>query len=154
MCCTRLSENTGRKNYAKNCHLRSIAQICQAISSQLRHVFDSWNNIVKWHYLLHLSLQYGELRPTNGWDPLASLGHPSKFQRVSRHAFVTAATSTKLCTMLGRFLHWYTVGLLPPNGILPAAKFTLSSSLTFSYTGSVTARHSSSGRQLNFVAWY
>ena len=39
--------------------------------------------------------QYGELRPTrpNGWDRLASLGHPSKFQRVSLIDFVTAATS-------------------------------------------------------------
>jgi len=37
--------------------------------------------------------QYGELSPINGWDLLASLGHPSKFQRVSRLAFVTAATS-------------------------------------------------------------
>jgi len=31
----------------------------------------------------HMFSQY-ELRPTNGWDPLASLGHPCKFQRVSR----------------------------------------------------------------------
>jgi len=38
-------------------------------------------------------LQYGELRPTNGWDLFTSLGHPSKFQRVSRLGFVTAATS-------------------------------------------------------------
>jgi len=38
MCCTRLVENTGPKNYAKNRHLRTIAQLCQAISSQLRRV--------------------------------------------------------------------------------------------------------------------
>jgi len=38
MCCTRLAGNTGRKNDAKNRHLRTIAQICRAISSQLRHV--------------------------------------------------------------------------------------------------------------------
>ena len=37
--------------------------------------------------------QYGDLRPTNGWDLLASLGHPSKFQRVLRLGFVTAPTS-------------------------------------------------------------
>jgi len=37
-CCTRLAENTGRKKVAKNCHLGSIAQLCRAISSQLRHV--------------------------------------------------------------------------------------------------------------------
>jgi len=44
--------------------------------------------------------------------------------------------------------------LLPPDGILPGAKFTLRSSLAFSYIASVTARHSSSGRQPNFAAWY
>ena len=38
-------------------------------------------------------------------------------------------------------------GLLPPNRILPGAKFTLRPSLAFSYIGSVTARHSSSGHQ-------
>jgi len=37
--------------------------------------------------------QYGELRPTSGWDQFGSLRHPSKFQRVWRLAFVTAATS-------------------------------------------------------------
>jgi len=66
--------------------------------------------------------------------------------------------STKLYTMFGRLLGWYTIytllGLLPPNGILPAAKFTLCPSLAFSYVGSVTARHSSSGRQPMFAAWY
>ena len=37
--------------------------------------------------------QYGELRLTNGRDPLADFGHASKFQRVSRLGYVTAATS-------------------------------------------------------------
>jgi len=50
-----------------------------------------------------MSSQYGELRPTSGWDHFVSLGHSNKFQRVSR-------------------------------------------------PGSVTARHSSSGRQPNFAA--
>jgi len=39
MCCTRLAEkNTGRKKVAKNPHLGTIAQLCRAISSQLRQV--------------------------------------------------------------------------------------------------------------------
>jgi len=38
MCCTQLTGNTGRKNDAKNRHLRTIAQLCQAVSLQLRHV--------------------------------------------------------------------------------------------------------------------
>ena len=37
--------------------------------------------------------------------------------------------------------------LLPRNGILQGAKFTLHPSLELSYIGSITARHSSSGRQ-------
>jgi len=54
---------------------------------------DNRTKIVKRQYLLHMSSQYAELRPINGWDLLASLGHPSKFHRVSRLDFVTAPTS-------------------------------------------------------------
>jgi len=84
-------------------------------------------------------------------------GHPSKFQPASRLGFVTAAIDvahrrpTKLCTMFGHLLRWYTIytfwGLLPPDGILPGAKFTLRPSRAFSYIASVTARHCTSGRQ-------
>ena len=35
-----------------------------------------------------------------------------------------------------------------------AAKLTLRPSLALSYIGSVTTRHSSTGRQPNFAAWY
>jgi len=49
--------------------------------------------LVKQQYVLHMLSQYGELRPTNGQDRLAGLGHPSKFQWGSRLGFVTAATS-------------------------------------------------------------
>jgi len=38
MCCTGLVGNTGCKNDAKNRHLGTIAQLCSAISSQVRHV--------------------------------------------------------------------------------------------------------------------
>jgi len=40
-----------------------------------------------------MSLQFGELQPTSGSDLLARLGHPGRFQLVSRLGFVTAATS-------------------------------------------------------------
>ena len=63
---------------------------------------DNQKKLVKQQCLPHMSSQYGELRPTSGWDPFSSLGHPSKFQWVLR-------------------------------------------------LGSITARHSSSGRQLNFL---
>jgi len=80
MCCMRLAENTG----CKNRHLGTIAQLCRAISSQLRHVSTIGTKHIKQQYLLHMFPQYGELRPISGWDRLASLGHPCKFQRVSR----------------------------------------------------------------------
>ena len=37
-CCTWLTENTGRKKSPKIRYLRTIAQLCRTISSQLRHV--------------------------------------------------------------------------------------------------------------------
>jgi len=37
-CCTRLAGNAGRKKSPKIRHLGTIAQLCRAISSQLRHI--------------------------------------------------------------------------------------------------------------------
>jgi len=81
------------------------------------------------------------------------------FKRCYRYCSdVDQRKSTKLCTILGRLLGWYTMytfwGLLRPYGILPGAEFTLRPSLAFSYVGSVTAQHSSSGHQPNYAAWY
>jgi len=93
MCCTRLAENTGRKKVAKNRHLSTIAQLCRAISSQLRHISTTGKH-AKQQDVLQMSPQYGELRPTNGWDRFGSLGNPSYFQRVSRLGSVTARQSS------------------------------------------------------------
>ena len=41
MCCMRLAENTERKKSPKIRHLGTIAQLCQAISSQLTHYRQS-----------------------------------------------------------------------------------------------------------------
>jgi len=65
MCCVKTQENTGRKKSPKNRHLGTITQLCRAISSQLRHLTTIGNKLVEQQYLLHMSLQYGELRPTN-----------------------------------------------------------------------------------------
>jgi len=46
MCCTRLAENTGRKKSPKIRHLGTIAQICRAISSQLRQVSTIRKNLL------------------------------------------------------------------------------------------------------------
>ena len=78
----------------KNRHLGTIPQLCRAISSQLRHISTIGKKLVKQQYLLHMSLQYGELRRTSGWDRFVSLGHPCKFQRVSHLGSVTAQHSS------------------------------------------------------------
>jgi len=66
----------------KNRHLGTIAELCRAISSQLTHVSTIEKKLVKQQYI-HMFPQYGELRPTSGWDRSGSLGNPCKFQRVS-----------------------------------------------------------------------
>ena len=78
----------------KNRHLGTIAQVCRAMSSQLRHVSTIGKKLVKQQYLLHMFPQYGELQPTSGWDRSVSLGHPCKFQRVSHLGSVTAQHSS------------------------------------------------------------
>ena len=66
MCCTRLAGNKGRKNDAKNRHMRTIAQLCRAISSQVRHASTIGKKLLKQQYFPNMSLQYSELLPTSG----------------------------------------------------------------------------------------
>jgi len=40
---------------AKNRHLGTIAQLCQAVYSQLRHISTIGKKLVKQQYLLHMS---------------------------------------------------------------------------------------------------
>jgi len=143
---------------------QKIAQLGRAISSQLRHVSTigkkTCQTAIPPPYVLYVLTIWWTIRPTSGWDPLESLGHPNKFQWFSHLSFVTVVTSftggqpnfarcwTVSCAGT-LYIHFR--GLLPHNRILPDAKFTLHSSLALSYIGSVTARHSSSGHQPNFA---
>jgi len=70
-----LAENTGHKKSQIH-HLGTIAQLCRAVTLQLRHVSTIGKKLVKQQYLPHMSSQYGELWPTNGWDQFGCLGHP------------------------------------------------------------------------------
>jgi len=92
-CCTRLAGNRGRKKVAKNRLLGTIAQLCRAISSQLRYVSTIGKKLVKRQYVLHMSTQYDELGPLaaqiNPVVSALSLRHPCKYQRVSRLGSVT-----------------------------------------------------------------
>ena len=93
-CCSRLAGNTGCKTSPKSCRLGTIAQLCRAISSHLRHVSTIGKKLFKQPHLLNMYPQYGELRPTSGWDHFVSLEHACKFQRVLRLGSVTAQHSS------------------------------------------------------------
>jgi len=88
--CARLAGNTGPKKSPKNRHLGTIAQLCRAISSQLRHLATIGKKLVKQQYLPtcpHNMANFGPLAaeigslvwgtPTNfnGFRVLAALLH-------------------------------------------------------------------------------
>jgi len=93
MCCTRLAGNTGRKNDAKNRHLRTITQLCRAVTSQLRHVSTVGKNLLNSNIsstCLHNMANFGQLRAEIGsgvWGTPANFNGfrvlPSLLQRRS-----------------------------------------------------------------------
>jgi len=128
-------------------------------------IYRRSEKLVKQQYILQVSPQCGELRLTNGWDRLASLWHPSKFQRVSLLRFVTASTSLTggqpnlvLCLAVSWLLHLYKFiifgGSATWRNFARCKVHFASRSCAFCYIGSVTVRHWSSGRQPKFAVCY
>jgi len=86
MCFARLAEIQD----AKNRHFSTIAQLCRAVSSQLRHVSTIGKKLLNTdtsstcpHNMVNFGLLTAEI-------PLASLGHSFQFQRLSCLGSVTA----------------------------------------------------------------
>jgi len=67
--------NTECKNLPSADHCTTFL----AISLQLRHISTIAKKLVKQQRLLYMSSQYGELRPTNGWDGWWVWGTPANF---------------------------------------------------------------------------
>jgi len=92
--CTRLTGNAGCKKIAKNSpskhHRTTLSGYIFAIKARID---NGKKNLLTAISLPH-ALQYGELRLTSGLDLLSSLGHPCKFQWVSRLGSVTARHSS------------------------------------------------------------
>jgi len=61
-----LKTQNAKKSPKKSRAMGTIAQLCRAISLQLRHLSTIGKKIVKQQYVLQMSPQYGELRPTSG----------------------------------------------------------------------------------------
>jgi len=74
------------KKSPKNCDLGTIAQLCRAVISQLRHELTiGKKKLVKQQYLLHMSLQYGELGPLTADICWQVWGTPANFVSWQRH---------------------------------------------------------------------
>ena len=100
MCCTRLAANAGRTKVAINRHLGTIAQLCRAISSQIRHVstigkknlLSSYISSTRPHYMVNfgplateiVSLVWGYPANFNGFGVLAALLHGISIVGVSQ----------------------------------------------------------------------
>jgi len=81
---------------ARSCHLGTIAQLCWAISSQLRHYQQSEQKLGKQRYLP----QYGELRPLAAEIGPVVRGTPCKFQRHPLQISTDFASWQRYCTAL------------------------------------------------------
>jgi len=94
-----LAENTGHKKSSKNRHLGTIAQLCRAISSQLRHVSTIGKNLLSSnisstcpHNMVNLcpltaeisSVIWGTPPNVNGFRVLAALLHGTLVVGVSQ----------------------------------------------------------------------
>jgi len=90
ICCARLAGNAGPKKSPSGHHRATLSGYIFATKAYINNPKKTINQ----QYLPHTSSQYGELRPTSGWDRFVSLGHPYKFQRVSRLGSVTARYSS------------------------------------------------------------
>ena len=161
MCCTRLAEIQEQKSPFR--HHRTI---CRAVSSQLRHVSTIGKKIL-------LNIDTSSTCPRNmaNFTSLTAevcllvCGAPPNCNRFfSRLAFVAAATSLTggqpnfvrcLAVSWAGTLYIHFLGLLPPEGILPGAKFTLRPSLAFSYIGSVNVQYGTRAVGVRkTAAWY
>jgi len=161
MRCTRLAENTGRQNDAKNRHLGTIAQLCRAIFSQLRHastigknllssnIFFTWPyNMVNFGPLASeiVSLVWDAPANFNGCRLLASLPQRRRLMEGNQ-------TLRDVWPSPARLHYIYLFG-----GCCRVTEFCqVQNSVCVLQVlrdpiGSVTARHSSSGRESNFVA--
>jgi len=106
-------KNTGRKKSQKSPSGHHRTTSTGYIFATIRHASTIGKHF-KQQYVLQMSSQYGELRPTSGWDRFVSLGHPTKFQLVSRLGKVTALHSSSgrqpNFAALNRGRHLYSAG--------------------------------------------
>jgi len=113
MWCVRLAGNTERKNDSKNRHLRTNAQFCLAVSSQLRRVSTIEKkllNINTSSTRLHNIANFGPLTAEIGSGVWGTAANFNGFRVCLRYCSdVAHRRPTKLCTTFDRLLGCYTI---------------------------------------------
>ena len=131
--CTRLAENTGRKNSPKIRHLRTLAELRRAIfaiKACINYRKNSLNSNIS-STRPHNMVNFGRLAAEIGWQVW---GTPANFNGFRVLALLL---HRRRSTEVNQTLHDTFSGVLPLNGIFPGAKFTLRPSLVFSYISSI-----------------
>jgi len=161
MCCTRLAEiqdGKSRQNSPSGHHRTRLSGCIFATEAT-----DNRKKLVKQQYLPTCPYNMVNFSPLAAEIGLPVWGTPANF---NGFRVMSSLLQRRRSTEANRTLYdvWPSPGLvhyiyifggsggLAPNGILQGAKFTLRPSRAFSYIDSVTAHHSSSGRQPNLAA--
>jgi len=120
MCCSRLAENRRRKTDAKYLHLCTIARLCRAVSSQLRHISTIGKNLLNCNIptcpynMANFSLLAAEIcwrvRGTpanfNGFRVLAALLHGTRLSSSGRQPNFAALNRGRHLYSAGRPSRW------------------------------------------------
>jgi len=152
-----LAENTGCKHSPSAHHRTTMSGYIFAIKVHIDNQKNLLNSNISFT-CPHNMMNFGPLTADIGWR---ASGTPANYNGFH---ILASLLHQRCSTEVNQTLHddWpspalvhniYIFGLLPPNGILPSAKFTLRPSLMFSYIGSVTAWHSSRRCQRNFAGY-
>ena len=146
MCCTRLTQKYRTQNSRKIRRLCTVVQLRNEGMYQQSEKNSLNSNISSTRP--HNMVNFGPLTAEIvGWRVS---GTPANF---NGFRILASLPHRRRSVEVNQTLHdvWPSLGLVHyVYGILSVARFTLRPSLAFSYIGSVTARHSNSGRQPNF----
>jgi len=121
MCCTRLTENTGRKNLSSAYHRTTLSGYIFA----LRHI-DNQKKLVKQRFsstCSHSMVIFGPLMAETGWWVRGTTANFTSWL-----CYCTDITQPNFARCLAVSWAGTLLGALAPNGILQGAKFTFKNS--------------------------
>jgi len=147
----------------KNHHLRTIAQLCRAVSLQLRHVSTIRKNFLKSsmsstcpHNVANFGPLTAEIGSRVSGSPANFSGFrilPSLLQQC--HSPEANQTFHDVWPYPGWYIiYTFSGGSCTLTEFCQVQNSPLHPCLAFFYIGSVTARHCRSGRKPNFAAWH